>query len=232
MTRRPIWLLGVLSFSALVLADTALADGLYKGRGRRTHDYAWSFRANGSVGFHGVEDPWDQFRVSSYPIAGYANFGVEFALPGQHSIEIQSGYYWVNDSQNIVALGSPPELPRPGTYRYEVSSWSAGMMYRFWMPRGTTATYIGMGGAWVVAADLEYREDVSGSDPYRASASGAGPQVNFAFGYEGVANPTVRIGMELGFRYSWVNYDNGIYGAGNFNGIYLGFRLGLVGGGD
>ena len=228
MTPRSARILFAVAFLATALVDTALADGLYKGRGRRTLDYSWSLRANGSVGFHGVEDPWDQFRVSSYPVGGYANFGVEFAVDRRHSFELQGGYYWVNDQQNIVALGSPPDVPRPGTYSYEVDSWSAGIMYRFWMPRGATTTYIGMGGAWVVAADLEYREQLSGSDPYLASASGAGPQVNFVFGYEGVANASLRLGMEIGFRYSWVDYDNGIYGAGNFNGIYLGFRLGLV----
>ena len=43
-----------------------------------------------------------------------------------------------------------------------------------------------------------------------------------------VTTTAIRMGLELGIRYSWADYDQGIYGAGNFNGIYLGFRLGLV----
>jgi hypothetical protein len=209
-------------------AGDALADGLYKGHGRRTIDYSWSFRANGSVGFHGVEDPWDQFGVSSYPVGGYTTFGMEFALGSHHSLELGGGYYWVNDSQGVVAIVGPPELPRPGNYSYEVDAWSAGLTYRFWIPRGGTSTFLALGGAWVVGSDLRYREQISGEIPYRISASGSGPQISIAFGYEGITHPNVRMGMELGLRYSWVDFDQGIYGAGNFNGIYLGFRLGLV----
>ena len=85
-----------------------------------------------------------------------------------------------------------------------------------------------MGGGWVVASDLEYREQISGQTPFRGKASGTGPQVNLALGYEGLVRPPFRVGMELGLRYSWVDYDNGVFGTGNFNGIYLGLRLGLV----
>jgi hypothetical protein len=223
---RSLWIL--LALAGLAFAETAAAENLYKGHGLRTRDYSWNLRANGSVGFHGVEDPWDQFGVSSYPVAGYTNFGIEVAAGREHSVEIQGGYYWVNDSQAVIRLGGPPEVPRPGNYRYNVNSWSAGLNYRFWMPRGGTATWIAMGGGWVTGADLEYREQIEGAEPYRVRASGSGPQVNFAIGYEGVTTSSIRMGMELGFRYSWVDYDNGIYGAGNFNGIYLGFRIGLT----
>ena len=121
------------SRTAIILATLALAvgidvvaahaTGLYKGSGRRTRDYSWSWRANGSVGFHGVEDPWDQFGVNSYPVGGYTNFGLEFSLLGHQSLEILGSCHWVNDNQRIVAVG-PGTDPRPGTYRYEVSAWT------------------------------------------------------------------------------------------------------------
>jgi hypothetical protein len=223
---RSHWILLVLA--GLLCTETAAAEKLYKGLGLRTQDYSWRIRANGSVGFHGVEDPWDQFGVSSYPVGGYTNFGLEVAAGGPHSFELQGGYYWVKDSQSVVRLGGPPEVPRPGTYQYDVSSFSAGLNYRFWIPRGGTSMWIGMGGGWVTGAELEYREQIEGSEPFRIKASGSGPQINFALGYEGVTTTAIRMGLELGIRYSWADYDQGIYGAGNFNGIYLGFRLGLV----
>jgi hypothetical protein len=228
MRPRPAWICALLVAATSLMADTAPADELYKGLGLRTRDDSWSLRANGTVGFHGVEDPWDQFRVSSYPVGGYTNFGLEYAVTTQHSLEVQGGYYWVNDTRNVVALGSPPEIPRPGDYSYEVDAWSAGLTYRFWMPRGGTALWIAFGGAWVLGADLEYREQIEDEEPYAASASGTGPQASFALGYEGVTTRRLRIGMELGIRYSWVDYDHGIYGAGNFNGIYLGLRVGVT----
>lgn len=220
------WILIVLA--GLAGTDAAAEENLYKGRGLRTKDYSWSVRANASVGFHGVEDPWDQFRVSSYPVGGYTNLGIEFAAGGRNSFEVQGGYYWVNDSQQVVALGGPPDIPRPGTYDYRVRAYSAGLNYRFWMPRGGTSTWIGMGGAWVFGSELEYREQVSDTEPFQVEATGSGPQVNLAFGYEGATTRALRMGMELGVRYSWVDYDQGIFGAGNFNGIYLGLRIGLA----
>ncbi len=208
-------------------AVAAHATGLYKGSGRRTRDYSWSWRANGSVGFHGVEDPWDQFGVNSYPVGGYTNFGLEFSILGHQSLEILGSYHWVNDSQAIVAVG-PGLIPQPGTYRYEVNAWTVGGTWRAYFPRGNSSGFLGFGGGWVVSSDLEYREQIQGSEPYGVRASGTGPEVHVILGYDGIPGPNIRMGMELGFRYSWVDFDNGIYGAGNFNGFFLGFRLGLA----
>lgn len=211
-------------------AELAHATGLYKGHGRRTHDYAWSWRVNGSVGFHGVEDPWDQFGVNSYPLGGYTDFGLEFAVLPQQTLEFAGSYRWVHDSEYLVALGGPGYIPRPGVYDYDVDSWSAGLTWRFFYPRGLSSGYFGMGGGWVFDSDLEYFEQIDGSLPYAVKASGTGPEFHAVVGYEGATGPNLRMGFELGFRYAWVDFDNGIYGAGNFSGVYLGFRLGLVAG--
>ena len=113
-SRRAI-VLAALAVVALAIgfdAATAHATGLYKGSGRRSRDYTWSWRANGSVGFQGVEDPWDQFGVNSYPVGGYTNFGLEFSVLGNQSIELLGSYLWVNDSQGIVAV-APGQIPFP-----------------------------------------------------------------------------------------------------------------------
>ena len=225
-SRRTIILVAIV-LAVGVDAVAAQATGLYKGSGRRTRDYSWSWRANGSVGFQGVEDPLDQFGVNSYPVGGYTNFGLEFNVLGNQSLEILGSYLWVNDRQALLAIG-PGEAPRPGTYRYEVSAWTVGGTWRSYFPRGTSSGYLGFGGGWVVSSDLEYVEQIQGSEPYAVRASGAGPEVHAILGYDGIPGPNVRMGMELGFRYSWVDFDNGIFGAGNFNGFFLGFRLGLA----
>ena len=216
----------LLPITALALLGPTAADatGLYKGHGRRSSDYAWSWRVNGSVGFHGVEDPWDQFGVNSYPVGGYTDFGLEFAvMPGQ-TLEVAGSYRWVSDTESILAVGGPGYIPRPGSYRYEVDSWSVGATWRYWYPRGLSSGYFGLGGGW------EYFEQLDGGTPYLVRASGTGPEIHALVGFDATPNPRLRMGFEVGFRYAWVDFDQGIYGAGNFNGFFLGFRLGFVAG--
>lgn len=230
MLRRCHFLPAVLlaTLGPLLAWDSAVAEGLYKGIGRRSADYEWTARVNGSLGFHGVEDPWDQFGVNSFPVGGYTTFGVEKLVRTGQSIELHGSYMWVNDSRNLVASGGPGAPPRPGTYRYEVDAWNAGGTWRIYYRRGASSGFFGFGGGWVFSSDLSYQEQLEGSLPFRIDARGNGPEVHALIGYDGIPGPSVRMGMELGFRYSWVDFDNGISGAGNFNGAYLGFRVGLV----
>jgi hypothetical protein len=223
-------LISALTLSACI-GEAQAQERVYRGRPERIRDYSWTWRASGSVGFQGVQDPWDQFGVSSFPIGGYASFGIERLVLGPQSLEVFGGYCWVDDRRNVVSLDGPPQLPRPGTYRYAVDAWSAGAMWRFWWPHGGSSTSLGIGGAWVAGSTLEYEEEISGTDPFRMRATGTGPQVTAVFGYEGIPAQKLRVGVELGVRYSWVEFDQGIFGAGNFNGIYLGFRVALVSGG-
>ncbi|RKZ16559.1 hypothetical protein DRQ53_06130 [bacterium] len=221
--------LAIVAVSLILLSPVlVLADGLYKGHGLRSKDYNWSWRVNGSVGFHGVEDPWDQFGVNSYPVAGYTSFGLEIPTVAGQSLELHGTYLWVDDAQNIVVTGGSDPLPQTGFYNYKVSAWNAGATWRVWFGGPTSTAYLGWGGGWVVDSDLEYREQLQGSTPFRLKANGSGPEVHFSFGYEATINPMVRMGMELGYRYSWVDFNQGIDGAGNFNGFFLGFRMGLT----
>lgn len=220
-------ILALVLCTAIGSADLAGATGLYKGHGRRSQDYDWRWRVNGTIGLHGVEDPWDQFGVNSYPVGGTTDFGVEFSLPRGQSFEVAGGYRWVHDTENVVVTG-PGYISRPGNYRYEVDSWSVAGTWRFYTPHPYDNAWVGAGAGFVFDSTLEYTEQIQGGTPYRLRATGTGPEIHGCAGFQGMPDTRLRLGLEVGFRYTWVDFDQGVYGAGNFNGFYLSLRVGLV----
>lgn len=212
----------------LVLVSTdALANGLYVGHGRRSHDDAWSVRLNVSGGAFGAGDPWDdQFTDVEYPIGGYGTAGLEFNVGHQNSLEVWGTYRGLNDEEVFFEVDDFGEVVGRGAYDYELSSWSGGLTLRHRYPTGGGgATYWGIGGG-VVEAEVDYVESLSGGAGASIVESDVGPTAQFLLGFEGNLSPGLAIGLEIGYRHAWLDYANDVV-SGDDSGIFAGLKLGI-----
>ena len=50
-------------------------------------------------------------------------------------------------------------------------------------------------------------------------------------GWDGNLSPALTLGLEVGFRYTWLEYD-GMPVSGEYTGFFGGLRLGIVLGGE
>lgn len=212
------------------IASEALAGGLYVGHGRRSlqHHDDWSVRLNVSGGAFGAGDPWgDQFADTQYPIGGYGTGGLEFNVGHQNSLEVWGTFRALNDEEVFVVVDDFGSVDGRGAYDYELQSWSGGLTLRHRYPTGRGgATYWGIGGG-VVEAEIDYTERLAGDDAVRAIETQTGPMALAMLGFEGNLAPGLALGLEIGYRHAWLEYDTDLID-GDDSGLFAGLKLGLV----
>jgi hypothetical protein len=221
-------LLGVL---VLFCATEVSAGGLYVGHGRRSVDDAWSVRLNLSGGAFGAGDPWDeQFADTEYPIGGYGTAGLEFNVGHQNSLEVWGTLRGLNDEEAFLVLDDFGDVDGRGRYDYELTSWSGGLTLRHRYPTGRGgATYWGIGGG-LVETDVDYVEAASTGADISLSGTETGPVALALLGFEGNLAPGLSLGLEIGYRHAWIEYDSAVIDPDD-SGVFAGLRLGLVLGG-
>jgi len=212
----------------LTSAAESFADGLYVGHGRRSVDDAWSVRLNLSGGVHGTGDPWDdQFSDTEYPIGGYGTAGLEFNVGHRNSLEVWGTLRGVNDDENFLELDDFGDIEGRGRYDYDLTSWSGGLTLRHRYPTAHGgSTYWGIGGG-LVEAEIDYLEVVEGFAPDAANETQTGATALALIGFEGRLAPGLALGVEIGYRHAWLEYDNPLV-EGSDSGLFAGLKLGLL----
>lgn len=213
---------------ALTFTHDAFADGLYVGHGRRSVDDAWSVRLNLSGGAAGFGDPWenDSFSDTEFPIGGYGTAGLEFNVGNRNSLELWTSVRGLNDEEGFLEVDDFGDVVGRGLYDYEVRSWSGGLTLRHRYPNPGGSAYWGVGGG-LVEAQVDYLENVQGSTLVDVDESDVGPTAHFLIGFDGRLSPGLTLGLELGYRHAWLEYDNDIV-SGDDSGVFAGLKLGLV----
>lgn len=215
----------------LFSATEVLADGLYVGHGRRSVDDAWSVRLNLSGGASGAGDPWDeQFADTEYPIGGYGTAGLEFNVGHWNSLEVWGTLRGLNDEEAFLVLDDFGNVDGRGRYDYELMSWSGGLTLRHRYPTGGRgATYWGIGGG-LVEARVDYVEAASTGADIDVEESATGPVALALIGFEGQLSPGLVLGLEIGYRHCWLEYDTRVIDPDD-SGVFAGLKLGFVMGG-
>ena len=209
------------------LVDTATARGLYVGHGRRSVDDAWSVRLNLSGGLHGATDPWnDEISDTEYPFGGYATAGLEFNVGHRNSLEVYASLRDLEDTERFLEFDEFGFTGDGGRYRYDLESQSAGLTLRHRHPSRAGAAYWGIGGG-VVHAEARYRELIDGAISDDRAEEDTGAEAHALVGWDSRLAPALSLGLELGFRYTWLDYEV-FTDTGDFTGFFGGLRLGLV----
>ena len=220
----------VLSLFLLGTVHDAAARGLYVGHGRRSADDDWSVRLNLGGGFTTATDPWDdEIADSRTPVGGYATAGLEFNVGHRNSLEIHGTYRDVSDEESFLEFDRPGGEATAGFYDYELTSWSGGLTLRHRYPHGGGASYWGVGGG-VVEAEAEYQERVGSEVLPRQVRKDTAPEAHALVGWDGRLSPGLTLGLEIGFRYTWLEYED-FEASGDLTGFFGGLRLGIELGG-
>ncbi len=229
-TTRSVLLPVLLVICAAWVTDAA-ADSLYVGHGRRSVDDSWSVRLNLGGGVTSASDPWeDELSDTEWPVGGYATAGLEFNVGHRNSLELYGSYRDLDDEEDFLEIDEFGDRGDAGRYRYGLESWSGGMTLRHRYPHRSGASYWGVGGG-LIEAEVRYEEIVGGRVTFpRRSATDTAPEAHALVGWDGKLSPALTLGLEVGFRYTWLEYD-AMPVSGDYTGFFGGLRLGIVLGG-
>lgn len=222
---------GILVLALTVLVpfgdQVAQARGLYVGHGRRSADDAWSVRLNVSGGLHGATDPWnDEISDSSYPFGGYGTAGIEFNVGYQNSLEVYASLRDVEDRESFLEFDDFGFTGDAGRYRYDLETQSAGLTLRHRYPTRGGASYWGIGGG-VVSSTVRYAELINGFISDDREDEDTAAEAHALIGWDSRLAPALSLGLELGFRYTWLDYEL-FDETGDTTGFFGGVRLGIV----
>lgn len=205
----------------------AEARGLYVGHGRRSVDEAWSVRFNLSGGLHGATDPWnDEISDSSYPFGGYGTAGIEFNVGYDNSLEVYASLRDIEDRESFLEFDDFGFTGDAGRYRYDLETESAGLTLRHRYPTRGGASYWGVGGG-VVRSTVRYSELLNGFVSDDREEEDTAGEAHALLGWDSRLAPALSLGLELGFRYTWLEYEL-FDDTGNTTGFFGGVRLGIV----
>lgn len=208
-------------------AEAAQARGLYVGHGRRSIDDAWSVRFNLSGGLHGATDPWaGEISDSNYPFGGYGMLGIEFNAGHDNSIEFYASLRDIEQTERFLEFDEFGFTGDGGRYRYDLETRSAGLTLRHRYPTRSGASYWGIG-AGVVNATVRYSEVLNGFLNDEREEEDTGAEAHAVIGWDSNLAPALSLGLELGFRYTWLDYER-FDDTGDATGFFGGVRLGFV----
>jgi hypothetical protein len=224
----------------VTLADTADARGLYKGHGRRSGSLStavpWSGRVNLSGGFHGASDGLrdDGYYAYAGPyglgggwydydfwrLGGYAQVGLEVALQNGFSLEPYGLYRKVDDTDRyLVSAGGGSYAPVAD--HVDIEAWGLGMTVRRYITPGSNAAYWGVGGGYVHSESHRTQHEYD-AQTFALDDEDEAPEAHFLVGFEARAMPSLAFGVELGYRYAWLD------DVSDFSGVILGARVGIL----
>lgn len=225
----------------ITIADSADARGLYKGHGRRGVSFAadvpWSARLNLSGGFHGASDGLanDGFYAYGGPygfqggwydydfwrLGGYVQGGLELALQGGFSMEPYGLFRRVEDTDVYGIVPAQGGSYLPARDHLEIEAWGLGMTIRRYATPGSGSAYWGVGGGYVNSTAKRWHSE-NGVRTFEFEDQDEAPEAHFLVGFEARALPSLSFGVELGYRYAWLE------DASDFSGLLLGARVGIL----
>jgi hypothetical protein len=214
---------------------------LYKGHGRRsayfTPEAPWGARLNLSGGFHGAaygladdgfyayggpygfQGGW--YDYDFWRMGGYAQAGLELALLNGFSMEPYGLFRRVEDTDTYAVV------PAQGGYYYEardhveIEAWGVGMTIRRYAEPGGSSAYWGLGGGYVNSTAKRWHSE-GGALVFEFEDVDEAPEAHFLVGFEARALASLSFGLEIGYRYAWLD------DATDFSGVLLGARLGIL----
>lgn len=213
--------IALLSFLSLFLAAPALADGLYKGHGRKSADL-WHTRLTLSGGIHGAADP---FKAGVYhewgwaTVGGFTLAGLEFRNRNLDSLELFAGYRGVDkvDNYRVGGLGRSDRV----SDHYELDALHAGMTFRHYVLGRHSEAHVGAGLGFV-HSESRIVETVDDAETFRFEGDDSAPELHILAGWERAFAAPLTVGLEVGYRWTWLDDPN------DFTGAFLGLRLGIT----
>lgn len=206
----------------LTSSSTAAADGLYVGHGLRSKDLhpGWSSRIVVSGGLHAAPDPWEEFSdfedfYDDWVYGGYGQAGLELAIADRSALEFFGIYQKVEDRENFFTFDFDA-----GRYRFENEAFGGGVTFRRYIGRRGSFSWWGFG-TGLLHGQAEYVEMVNGVIRPRLDDESTSAEIHFVVGWEGDVAPNLAVGLELGYRETWLE------GLADFDGFFVGLRLGL-----
>lgn len=220
----------LLLVTVALLPSDCLAYGLYHGRHRARDAEDWTLRLNVGGGLHTATDPWNDVPGTTDDfdpldqVGGYLTGGLEFRLGSRNSLELYGSWRDLDDTEDFYEVSSDAF----GVYRYSLESQSAGLTLRQLFGGHASSTYWGVGGG-IVRARARYRERVGGSIGPLADEEDTAGEAHVLAGWDGRLAPSLLFGIELGFRYTWLEYAApDLADTGDFTGFFAGLRLGIL----
>lgn len=216
--------LGILVGALLLLTSLsqAAADGLYVGHGLRSQDLrlGWSSRIVISGGLHAAPDPWDAFSdfqdfYDDWIYGGYGQVGLELAIADRSALELFGIYQKAEDRENFFTLDLDA-----GRYRFENEAYGGGLTFRRYIGRRGNFSWWGFG-TGLLHGQAEYVEMVDGVIRSPLEDESTAAEIHFVVGWEGDVASNLAVGLELGYRETWLE------GLADFDGFFFGLRLGL-----
>jgi len=213
--------IALLPLVLFLFASPALADGLYKGHGRKSADL-WKVRLNLSGGIHGAADPYDAGRYHEWgwtTMGGFTLAGLEFRNRNLDSLEFFAGYRGVDtvDSYRVSGFGFQDNVRD----RYELDALHAGLTFRHYVLNRHSEAHVGAGLGFV-HSESRLVEVVDGAETYRFEGDDSAPELHVLVGWERTFADPLTVGLEIGYRWTWLDDPN------DFTGAFLGLRLGLT----
>jgi hypothetical protein len=251
LAMRPVILAAAGLFATLACSSpfsTASAWGLYKGNGRHHSKEAlealahpWQARLNLSGGLHGASDALGDGYRYVYPygygsyghfynydfwrLGGYVQAGLEVRLQNGFSLEPYGMFRKVDNT----------DKSRPGMHGYgaggafasirdhvDIEAWSGGLTLRRYAEPWYGSAWWGAGGGFVHSKSARWEWSYGSPPAYKLDHQDNAPEVHFVVGWEANMLPSATIGLEVGYRYTWLDtFDD-------FSGLILGARVGLL----
>jgi hypothetical protein len=225
--RRLTLLLAALSLLSLLalLAPEASGRGLYVGHGLRSKDLSpqWALRLNVGGGGHAARHPLAYDRYGGWwKIAGYGTAGIEINVGWNNSLELYGTYRELSRNENLTVVSPTYPNGTPARVDYRTEGAGAGLTLRHYSIVGPgNMGYWGVGGG-IIYAESRYQEVVGGSVSPLIESEDTGGEAHFVVGWDGKMSPALSLGIEIGFRYSWLD------DTADFTGAFFGARLSLL----
>jgi hypothetical protein len=234
--RRMVTVVSFVVLASFLLPISATAHGLYVGQGRISRhilQIPWSFRLNGSFGFHGAYRGLDvrdyppvlgpgggyvgDLGFSDWRYGHYGSAGVEFNLGRCLSLEPYGLYRQLDSYHNLRVIFDPTT----GSQVYqsiESKVYGLGANLRLYKNWHDGAAYLGFGGGW---AHGDASWFLTSPDVPISRQKDAG-DFHLLTGIDYYAEESLSLGLELGWRWSGLDEFN------QFDGPFAGLRVGVL----